>query len=209
MSTAVNPIQDVATGQHTSAARVGSNPPLTVHDLFRILAAHRRFIGRAGLIGAVCGLALAFLLPVEYTSVTTILPSGGSSSLASAFASQSGELGLLAGIAGGSLGFHNPAEVCMLMLRSRSVEDAVIHRFELMKEYRKKRLSDTRTALERRTSVSLNRKSGIIAITARDHDPARAAERCQRLRGRIQEVHSIHCNHRSKPAPFVFRAAAS
>jgi protein involved in polysaccharide export with SLBB domain/uncharacterized protein involved in exopolysaccharide biosynthesis len=156
--------------------RVGAHPPLTVLDLIKLLAEHWRFVAKAAFAGAICGVAIAFLLPVQYTAVTTILPSGASSSLASAFAAQSGELGLLAGLAGSSLGFHNPADVCVLMLRSRSVEDAVIQRFQLMKEYHKKRLSDTRTALERKTSVTLNLKTGIIAISARDSDPARAAE---------------------------------
>jgi protein involved in polysaccharide export with SLBB domain/uncharacterized protein involved in exopolysaccharide biosynthesis len=151
-------------------------PPLTVLELLTLLSRHWRFLAKAALVGAACGLALAFLLPTQYTAVTTILPSGSSSSLASAFAAQSGELGFLASIAGGGLGFHNPAEVCLLMLRSRSVEDAVIQRFQLMNEYREKRLSDTRIALERTTSVTLNLKTGIIAISARDRDPARAAE---------------------------------
>jgi protein involved in polysaccharide export with SLBB domain/uncharacterized protein involved in exopolysaccharide biosynthesis len=153
-----------------------ARPPLTVLELLTLLSRHWRFLVKAALAGAACGLALAFLLPTQYTAVTTILPSGSSSSLASAFAAQSGELGFLASIAGGGLGFHNPAEVCLLMLRSRSVEDAVIQRFQLMKEYREKRLSDTRIALERTTSVTLNLKTGIIAISARDRDPARAAE---------------------------------
>jgi protein involved in polysaccharide export with SLBB domain/capsule polysaccharide export protein KpsE/RkpR len=176
MSTASGPISEgggVAPGATgTSHAR----PPLTVLELLTLLSRHRRFLAKAALAGAVCGLALAFLLPTQYTAVTTILPSGSSSSLASAFAAQSGELGFLASIAGGGLGFHNPAEICLLMLRSRSVEDAVVQRFELMKEYHEKRLSDTRTALERHTSVTLNLKTGIIAISAQDRDPARAAE---------------------------------
>jgi polysaccharide export outer membrane protein len=176
MSTAIGPIPESDDGEFRSMTNSHSRPPLTVLELLTLLRRHWRFLAKAALVGAICGLALAFLLPVRYTAVTTILPSGSSSSLASAFASQSGELGLLANLAGGSLGYHNPAELCLLMLRSRSVEDAVIQRFQLMKEYRKKRLSDTRTALERTTSVTLNLKTGLIAVSARDRDPARAAE---------------------------------
>ncbi len=176
MSTAFGPIPESAVGQARATAGSNTFAPLTVLELLTLLGRHWRLLAKAGLAGAACGLALAFLLPVQYTAVTTILPSGSSSSLASAFAAQSGELGLLANIAGSGLGFHNPAEVCLLMLRSRSVEDAVIQRFQLMQEYRKKRLSDTRVALERTTSVTLNLKTGIISISARDRDPARAAE---------------------------------
>jgi protein involved in polysaccharide export with SLBB domain/uncharacterized protein involved in exopolysaccharide biosynthesis len=176
MSTVTGSIPESAEGMSGVMAREQARPPLTVLELLTLLRRHRRFLGKAALVGAVIGLALAFLLPVRYTAITTILPSGSSSSLASAFASQSGELGLLANIAGGGLGFHNPSEVSLLMLRSRSVEDAMIQRFQLMQEYHKKRLSDTRLALERNTSLKLNLKTGIIAISARDSDPARAAE---------------------------------
>ncbi len=176
MSTSIGPIPESANDEFRSMTSSQPRPPLTVLELLTLLGRHWRFLAKAASVGAACGLALAFLLPVRYTAITTILPSGSSSSLASAFASQSGELGLLANLAGGSLGYHNPAELCLLMLRSRSVEDAVIQRFQLMQEYRKKRLSDTRLALERTTSVTLNLKTGLIAVSARDRDPTRAAE---------------------------------
>jgi polysaccharide export outer membrane protein len=176
MSTATSSIPENVCGEFRSMNSSHLRPPLTVLELLTLLARHWRFLAKAALAGAICGLALAFLLPVRYTAITTILPSASSSSLASAFASQSGELGLLANLAGGNLGYHNPSEICMLMLRSRSVEDAVIQRFQLMQEYHKKRLSDTRTALERTTSVTLNLKTGLIAVSARDRDPVRAAE---------------------------------
>jgi protein involved in polysaccharide export with SLBB domain/capsule polysaccharide export protein KpsE/RkpR len=176
MNSATGPIPEGSPGWARATASGYARPPLTVLELLTLLGRHWRFLAKVALAGAVCGLALAFLLPVRYTAVTTVLPTGSSSSLASAFAAQSGELGLLANIAGSSLGFHNPAEVCLLMLRSRSVEDAVIQRFQLLQEYHKKRLSDTRLALERTTSVTLNLKTGIIAISAKDRDPVRAAE---------------------------------
>lgn len=172
--TVIDPITESPADQRPQPA-YGPRSPLTVQDLLTILWEHRRFLGKAGAAGVVVGLALAFLLPVEYTAITTFLPPNPSSSLASAFAAGSGELGLLAGLAGGFV-YRSPGELCQIMLRSRTVEDAVIQRFDLMKQYRKKRLSDTRTALERHTKVTLNLKSGLIAISAQDHDAARAAE---------------------------------
>ncbi len=176
MSTVVDSLNEKMAGTRPAPSTANTSAPLTVLDVLMLLWTRRVLLGKAAAIGAAAGLALAFLLPVEYTAVTTILPPAPSSSLASAFAAQSGELGLLAGLASSSLGIRNPADLCVLMLRSRTVEDAVIERFGLMQEYRKKRMSDTRTALQRRTSVTLNLKSGLIAIAARDHDPGRAAE---------------------------------
>ncbi|MFZ1084098.1 MAG: SLBB domain-containing protein [Terracidiphilus sp.] len=173
MSIATGSTSETATRAYQASA--GTRPALTVLDLLMLLNSHWRLLAKAALVGVVVGLALAFLLPARYTAVTTILPPSSSSSLASAFAAQSGELGALAGFAGGNFGFRSPAEVCLIMLRSRTVEDSIIQRFQLMSEYGKKRLSDTRTALERRTSVTLNTKSGVIAISATDGDAARAA----------------------------------
>ncbi|MGA3080374.1 MAG: SLBB domain-containing protein [Terracidiphilus sp.] len=176
MSTAIGSISESPAGGYVAKTSMGVRPALTVLDLITLLASHWRLLAKAALVGAVAGLALAFLLPTRYTAVTTILPPSSSSSLASLFAAQSGELGAVAGFTGGNFGFRSPAEVCLIMLRSRTVEDATIQRFQLMQEYSKKRVSDARTALERRTSVTLNMKSGIIAISATDGNAARAAE---------------------------------
>jgi uncharacterized protein involved in exopolysaccharide biosynthesis len=51
-----------------------ARPPLTVLELLTLLSRHWRFLVKAALAGAACGLALAFLLPTQYTAVTTILP---------------------------------------------------------------------------------------------------------------------------------------
>ena len=176
MSTAIGSILESPASQDLAKPTVGARPALTVLDLLTLLAGRWRLLAKAALVGAVAGLAFAFLLPTRYTAVTTILPPSSSSSLASLFAAQSGELGAVAGFTGGNFGFRSPAEVCLIMLRSRTVEDATIQRFELMREYGKKRVSDARTALERRTSVTLNMKSGMIAISATDGNAARAAE---------------------------------
>jgi uncharacterized protein involved in exopolysaccharide biosynthesis len=60
-------------------------------------------------------------------------------------------------------------------LTSRTVEDAVIQRFELMKEYREKYLSDARKVLERRTTAVAGVKDGLIRLSIEDPDPKRAA----------------------------------
>jgi len=174
MSIAIGTTPDTAACEYQASA--GVRPTLTVLDLLTLLSSRWRLLAKAAMVGVVVGLTLAFLLPTQYTAVTTILPPSSSSSLASVFAAQSGELGALAGFAGGNFGFRSPAEVCLIMLRSRTVEDSTIQRFQLMNEYGKKRLSDTRTALERKTAVTLNLKSGVIAISATDGNAARAAE---------------------------------
>jgi len=62
------------------------------------------------------------------------------------------------------------------LLTSRTVEDAMIQRFGLMKEYRQKRMSDTRKELERRTTAVAGTKDGLIRLTIEDGDRQKAAD---------------------------------
>jgi uncharacterized protein involved in exopolysaccharide biosynthesis len=61
------------------------------------------------------------------------------------------------------------------MLKSRTVADNLISRFELGKVYEKASLSATRRRLEKET-VIVSGKDGIITIEVDDEDPKRAAE---------------------------------
>jgi uncharacterized protein involved in exopolysaccharide biosynthesis len=62
------------------------------------------------------------------------------------------------------------------LLTSRTVEDAIIYRFDLMKEYREKYISDARKDLERHTTAVAGTKDGLIRLSIEDHDRKRAAE---------------------------------
>jgi len=62
------------------------------------------------------------------------------------------------------------------LLTSRTVEDALIQRFDLMKEYHEKRMSDARKEFENRTTAIAGTKDGLIRISVEDRDPRRAAD---------------------------------
>src|SRR5258708_10463576 len=61
------------------------------------------------------------------------------------------------------------------MLKSRTVADNLITRFDLSKVYRQELQSSTRLALQGNTSIAAGR-DGIIAIEVDDKDPKRAAD---------------------------------
>jgi uncharacterized protein involved in exopolysaccharide biosynthesis len=61
------------------------------------------------------------------------------------------------------------------MLKSRTVADKLISRFELGKVYDEELVSDTRKRLEKKTSVASGR-DGIITIEVDDENPKRAAD---------------------------------
>jgi tyrosine-protein kinase Etk/Wzc len=148
-------------------------------DVTALLVSKRRFIVRFVVGAALLGVILCFVLPTRYEAHVVLLPPAQNSSLASSLMGQLGNLGSLGALASlstGGLSLKNPADMYVSLLTSRTVEDAMIRRFELMKEYREKRLSDTRKVFERRTSVEAGAKDGLIRLAIEDRDAKRAAD---------------------------------
>src|ERR1700704_1313283 len=83
--------------------------------------------------------------------------------------------GGLAGVAGDLLGVKNSGALFIGVLRSQTSQDRLIQQFDLRKVYGKRLAVDARTKLDENTSISEDRKSGIITISVTDHSPQRAA----------------------------------
>jgi len=153
-----------------------ANAEISLLDLLIVLV--RR--GRDLLAGTVAAVVLAtivsFLLPNRFTATTIILPPQQNSSSAIALLGQLGSANPLASLAGSGLGLKNPNDLQVAMLKSRTVEDAMIDRFNLMTRYRELRKSDARKAFEKVTDIENGLKDGLIRISVTDKDPSRAAE---------------------------------
>jgi uncharacterized protein involved in exopolysaccharide biosynthesis len=140
------------------------------------LAEKRRFLIRGTLFGIVLAAILSFVIPPRYTATAQMLPPQQSQSMATALVGQLGGLGSLISAAGGKdLGLKTPGDVYVSMLKSRTVEDALVRRFELQKVYSARRMSDTRKKLESRSTI-VSQKDGIISISVQDTDQKRSAE---------------------------------
>ncbi len=149
---------------------------ISLFDLLIVLAEQRRTILWITIGFAVLAVLVSLLLPSKYTATVSLLPPQQSSPMSSALASQVGSLGGMAALAGSSLGIKNPNDMYVAMLKSRTVEDAMVQHFGLMQEYHDRYASDARKDFESRTSVDGSAKDGLIHISVEDHDPARAAE---------------------------------
>ncbi len=149
---------------------------ISLVDLLIVLAERKRIILRVTAAFAILAIIISLVLPKRYTATATILPPQQNSSLGAALSSQLGNLGGMAALAGGSLGLKNPNDMYVGMLKSRSVEDAMVQRFNLMQEYRAKYPSDARKSFENRTIVDGSGKDTLIHISIEDRDPNRAAE---------------------------------
>lgn len=119
---------------------------------------------------------VSLLLPKQYTGTVTIMRPRETSSLISALSSELNSLSDVSGMVGGGLGLKNPNDQFVGLLKSRTVEDAMIEHFQLMKEYRAKRLSDARKRFEQRATVDGDEKDGLIRISVVANSPERAAE---------------------------------
>jgi len=143
----------------------------------RLLWSERRVIGRAVLAGMAAGLLLAFLLPKQYQASTQLMPpdsqSGSGMAMLSALSAKSGNG--LGTFAGDLLGVKSSGALFIGILRSRTVEDRLIERFNLKRVYALRLEEDARRKLSENTSIGEERKSGIITITVTDGDPQRSA----------------------------------
>jgi uncharacterized protein involved in exopolysaccharide biosynthesis len=145
-------------------------------DLLIILAKRRKFIFWITLGAGILTAITVFIIPSKYTATTLVLPPAQNSSMSSALLGQLGGSAALASAAGASLGIKNPGDMYVSLFRSQTVEDSLIRRFGLMVRYRTKRMSDTRTAFENRSTVVFGVKDGLIRISVTDPDPTLAAE---------------------------------
>jgi tyrosine-protein kinase Etk/Wzc len=148
-------------------------------DVMILLLQHKLFVLKFVAVSFLLATLLAFLLPIRYEAKATLLPPAqDSTSIGSSLLGQiennMGALGSLATLATGGI-LKNPADMYVSLLKSRTVEDAMIQRFRLMKEYHKKNMTDTRKALERRTTAVAGTKDGLIRLSVEDPDPNRAA----------------------------------
>ena len=120
--------------------------------------------------------AAALLLPNHYTATIVILPPTQSGSSGAAMMAQLSSMGgMAAATAAGGVGIKNPNDQQVALLKSRTVEDAMVERFQLQSLYHRKYVSAARKRWERATTIDNGIKDGLIHITVTDRDPRRAA----------------------------------
>jgi uncharacterized protein involved in exopolysaccharide biosynthesis len=136
-------------------------------ELLAVMVRRRSVIIKATVIAIVLAVIASFCMNNVYTATARVLPPQKDS--VGGLAAILGQLGGLASGLGGS------TDLYFGILKSRSVADTVIQRMDLFKEYRTKDWETTRKKLEKNTKFRLNIKDGIIAISASDNDPRKAA----------------------------------
>jgi capsule polysaccharide export protein KpsE/RkpR len=156
-----------------------------------LLWQHRRTLARVTAITFILSLVIAFVIPKRYKSVASIMPpdqhSSGAMMLA-ALASHSGSLGGLSSLAGGLLGGQTTTALYVNLLHSSTVSGHLIDRFNLQHVYRKRYRIDTAKHLAHRTTITEDKKSGVITIAVEDENPLRARDLAQ---GYLDELNKL------------------
>ena len=163
---------------------VSTEDEISLLDLSIVIVQNRWLIAKIALVVALVGVITSLLLPTRYTASTSILPPQQGSSTGAALLAQLGNLGSVASLASGSLGLKNPNDLQVAMLKSRTVEDAMLDRFHLIDLYKSKRRSDARKKFESFVDIDNGSKDGLIRISVTDGDPRRAADMAN---GYVQE----------------------
>src|SRR3972149_10683777 len=138
-------------------------------DYLRVIYERKYIICIIVSIAFVASIIYSFSLTKIYASTASILPpqregSGIVSQLA----------GGLGGLAGNFLGISSPPDMWMAILRSESIKDGVIKRFDLMNVFKTQNVEDARSILDGMVKISKSIE-GVVSITVEDTDPQRAA----------------------------------
>lgn len=143
----------------------------------RLLWESRQLIFRVACWGLLAATLIAFLVPKEYESTTRLMPPDDQSSTGLAmFAAMSSKMqGGLGGLGADVLGLKSSGALFTVILRSDTVENHLVDKFDLRKVYWKKHWDSARQRLAANTAIAEDRKSGVITITVTDKSPQRAA----------------------------------
>jgi len=125
------------------------------------------------LLSALIALGVSFLIKPTYTATTTFLLPQQQQSTAASMLQGLGALG--GGFAGAAGGLKNPSDQYLAFLKSRSVQDSLVNRFNLKQRYKVELHSDALGVLSSAVTTIAG-KDGLIKIDVDDTDSSFAAQ---------------------------------
>jgi uncharacterized protein involved in exopolysaccharide biosynthesis len=135
-----------------------------------VVARRKKFVLLLPLAVGMVAAAISVALPNVYKAGARLLPPQQQSTGMALLSQLGGGAGLAASVAG----LKNPNDLYVAMLKSRTIADRLITRFDLKTVYETNSPEEARTELANNTSV-LSGKDGLIVIEVEDHDKKRVA----------------------------------
>ena len=155
-----------------------TEPDPNLLDLMIALGQERWTLIVVTFLAALMGVVVSLNTPPTYVSRASIMPSQQSGGAGGGLAN----LGSLSGLAGlGSIsslasGIKTSDEMYIALMRSQSVQSALIEQFKLKERYGARNTEEARQALNSTVAIVSDKKSGILFIDAQDKDPEFAAQ---------------------------------
>jgi uncharacterized protein involved in exopolysaccharide biosynthesis len=157
--------------QGINSWQAAEDEEISLLDLLQTIADHLRLLVLGPLAAGMIALIGSFLITPTYTAITQFLPPQQQQGAAAAMLQSLGSLG---GLAGAAAGIKNPSDQYIAFMKSRSLQDAIIDRFDLMKKWELELRQDARMRLEGSVRITSG-KDGIIDVEVDDEDPVFAA----------------------------------
>lgn len=154
-------------------------------DLALVLVKHKRLIIGTAFLAGLVALILGFIMTPIYRAETHLVPPQLLTGQSSAVLSPG-----LRSIAS-QFGFGNvatPADLITGIVKSRTIIDRIIDKFDLMNYYNAKNRDNARKTLSEVTSAKVDEKSGLITVAVEDKDPALAADITNAFVAELQDM---------------------
>ena len=140
-------------------------------ELLQVLADNVRLLVLGPLLVGLLALGLAFLITPVFTASTKIMLPQQQQSAATTILQNLGSFG---GLPGASYFARNPADQYVSLLKSRTLQNALVEQFNLIERYHEKDKSEARRVLDAVSTIG-HAKDGLITVEVDDKDPAFAA----------------------------------
>jgi uncharacterized protein involved in exopolysaccharide biosynthesis len=164
------PVTGALENTTSSSVRQDDADEINLVDYLRVLSKHRRMIFWICIITVITTAIVSMLLPKSFAATTSVVPP------MDVLQKESAGLGAVkSSILRNAMDVGGISDMYVGILRSRSVADAIIERFDLATVCGiKGNVSGVRQILKSRTSIKVG-DEGIVAITVEDKDPCQAA----------------------------------
>lgn len=143
-------------------------------DFFLVILKNKRIIFYITLLAILLSVLISLNLTPIYTATARILPPDVSGTGVSSLIGKTGSS--FGGLAAGLLGGSSSSDIYVGIMKSRTVADSIIGKFELMDLYEVEYMVQVYKILADVTDINVSKDTGIISISVEDEDPQRAAD---------------------------------
>jgi hypothetical protein len=154
---------------------INEDDEIRILDLLTVLGEEKWVVFGLTAAATLVGLVISLILTPIFSSTALVMPAqqggGGAGAAVLAQLAQTTGLGALGGIAGGK----STDQLYVAMMRSQTIQDALIDKHGLRKKWETRSIEDARLKLTKNVAVAVEKQSGLIKITAEDPDPVFAA----------------------------------